>query len=261
MKTSAARRVNSILRNAGQYRPKPSETALIAWGVIFGLLDPANKDPKQLREEDVTQLLSELRNEIRQVQAILQTNEEAVPLAAPIIKKALAVSSVTSVAQDWNALRDANLPTEILTGWAWASLLLPAEDEKFSSEDLASLQALLDELERAVNESQVPEQLRGFTLRQVQSIRSAIVRHRVAGITPLREALDRGVGEMIRDQEALRTAAEATPEKSGAVLSRLADMWSTTAKYCGDLDKFQKAYVLMHTIYEKALPYLNKVSG
>lgn len=252
-RTSAARRVYRLLITAEKIEHKTAQTINVAWAIAFGVVKPdAPPATNKIDDEEVAQLLSDFREEVRLVSLALSDDAETNQASRGAIKHALALAALNHLHGSWQELKGSHLKAEMLTAWEWMRIYLPSEPETCDAADVGQLKKEIDELEEAAGQPGIPPHIRQFVRKQTAAIRKALNRLRISGVEPLRTALDQGFGEIVRTQEELSKAAEKAPAASKGLLSKLGHAWVTSAKVADQLDKFRRMVLLI----EDASPYI-----
>jgi hypothetical protein len=65
------------------------------------------------------------------------------------------------------------------------------------------------------------------------------------------DAVSLGAGDLILDQEHLRSAVQSAPESSSTVVSRMKSVWNTAAEICSKADNIHKGYLLLMQLFER----------
>jgi hypothetical protein len=224
-----------------------------AWGV---LLAESNQRPS---EDDITPLLSALRSEIDYVRQVLQSINQAGEVAKPYIKQALNLTSATGLKGNFNANRKGNLTSDFLLFWNLSAETLPRSEEIASEEAWNDFNEQLTALEKAVIAEGVPPALRLFVGRQIKLMREAIVRSRISGGGQVRDAVEKGLGELVTRQQELVVAAAAEPEKAAGLMSKLRKVWTTGATVSSQADDIANGIGLVHKTWEKVAPFLQNL--
>ena len=157
---------------------------------------------------------------------------------------------------EWNQVKANHLRADFIAGWQWASIYLPSVDDQITEDALAKLRAELKDLERSAQEDTVPAELRRFVNKQAAAIRDALRRYEVRGTGPHQAAVSLGAGDLILDQEHLRSAVQSAPESSSTVVSRMKSVWNTAAEICSKADNIHKGYLLLMQLFERVQPLL-----
>ncbi len=257
MKTSSARRVHCVLKRAYEHEQTNGNT-LQLWATVFGIADPKNNITPEV-EDGVLSALRDLRDEVTEVERSVMNDAERVAGVAPIAQATRLLTASNVLYGDWNQTKSNHLRPEFLAGWHWAAITLPSEDDQISEEALASLSNELEQLENVAALEDVPDELRRLVRKQANSIRNAMRRYDIRGATPLRDAVSQATGELLREQDEIRSAVEKAPESGRQVFEHVRAVWNAAAKLCGDADKFHKGYLLVMDIYDKALPMLERL--
>ena len=87
-----------------------------------------------------------------------------------------------------------------------------SEEEEIDQEKLRELLSDIYELTEAVLNSGLPEDFRMMLFESLEEIRRAILEYRLRGAEGLREAMERGVGAVLRFSSAVEDNAECKPE-------------------------------------------------
>ncbi|MBS0377141.1 MAG: hypothetical protein JSS29_01535 [Proteobacteria bacterium] len=256
-KTNSARRVYEILAQANAHQPQKDAAAstLGMWAAVLGadlIPAPPHASDTHTHEDVVLPLLTELRSQIRSVERSHSGAEDYDNLIAPLIAGALHITATNLLNSVWQDVRKQHISQQLVPGWGLLARSIADTEETISTTELAELAAAINELEHAALAEGIPESFRAFALDQVRALRAALVRYRVSGVGPLRKALATGVGELRRDGGGLAEAAAFEPERSKGVLNALGKVWTTGARVCGDLEKYQKAYALGQEAATKA---------
>lgn len=257
MKTSPARRVYQLLRKAHNLQVTQPATAIVVWAKVFGLEPPATGNILNPDVEDaVMSLLRDVRDEATEVERAVASDAEAAEAVGPIAQTLRLMTAGVQLHTDWNQIKASHLRADFIAGWQWAAIHLPSVDDQISEEALAKLRAELEDLETSAQEDAVPAELRRFVKKQAAAIRDALRRYEVRGSGPLQDAVSLGAGDLIIDQEQLRSAVETAPESSATVLSRMKAVWNTAADICSKADSLHKGFLLLMRIYERVQPLL-----
>jgi hypothetical protein len=258
MKTSPARRIYQLLRKAHSHSVTQQTTAIVVWAKIFGLEAPeaGNVMLSPDVEDAVMSLLRDVREEVSEVERALSADAEAKEAVAPIAQTLRLITAGQQLHTEWNQVKANHLRADFIAGWQWAAIHLPSVDDEISEDALAKLRAELEALESAAQEAAVPAELRRFVRKQAAAVRNALGRYEVRGTGPLQDAVSLGAGDLILEQEQLRSAVESAPELSATVLSRMKGVWNAAADICGKADNLHKGFLLLMRIYERVQPLL-----
>jgi hypothetical protein len=251
---SAARLVELYTKVIG-YAPssaKGSDLILHAWATVFDV--PVNG--KHV-EDDVTLLVTTLREEIELVRHMLEAN--GVP------------SDLYSVALD--RLRDYAAPSKLrlphtqrvgnlnqsdirlALGWsAWA--LRGADENEPDAKETEELQNSLTELESIVGSVDLPPRLRGFSMRQIETLRRALRLAGIQGGRPMREAIIKVAGEYATGQAVIEAELVEATQEGKQAFGKVARVLEKAAKYSDTFSKFKKAGQDLGEMAALAAPYV-----
>jgi hypothetical protein len=255
MKTSAARRLNDVFHKAVSFHDDRRPGTFQAWTQIFGVSDGSQTAEA---EDAVTSLLHDVRADITEFEAGLR-GTEAESLAAEIVSQARLFTSPAQLSTDWRTHKSNYLAPQTLKAWQWAALYFPSEEDNVDGEALEGLRELLNELQTAAQDPELPNTLRRFVLRQVTTLRRAIARYAVKGIQPLRDAAVQTAGEAQRDQHELEDAVNRSGEKGFSLAGKLLKVFRKTAEVAGDADKLAKGGAAIAQLCEKARPLVEQI--
>lgn len=209
-----AGRLHAILTEA----MKSQETTYLrnVWGSIFGI--EATDTPKLLAV--LIQLMATVAETRARITSIKQIDHETYLKAIVHLEKAV---SHTNIEGNWGQFR-MHITEATMLGLAFCSdtlaRVMPEEviDPAVLDELKADVEAMIDELLK----SDIEPTLRAVVLDHLESIRRAIVEYKIRGTRGLRQALDSGIGSLMRHRDELEASeSKGFIERLGGFFSKL----------------------------------------
>jgi hypothetical protein len=186
--------------NAAKRSDYAAKPMLVGWGYVFGILDSENGDAITLDEEfevsrcllDVTELIVGIEAKIR---SIADIDQELHLAPFPKFKQTFSLSSMLggNLASNVNRITDGDITSLKHT----VSGLARYYSESLVDEELLrNLKVDLDDLFDEVKGAGIPNELRAFLLRQIETMRRAVQEYWILGHDGLKSALEKILGSL-----------------------------------------------------------------
>lgn len=131
---------------------------------------------------------------------------------------------------NWAHVRQHLTPQNLLS-LEFCSEILPDEEVLASSEELAEIIELVEELREATQSENIPIGLRTVLLHHVELIERAVAIYPITGIKALREAAQTGLGELVESKEIV------ADHRSSEAVSKLAKVWKKVSDVADAVQK------------------------
>lgn len=189
VKNNPAGRLYDLLRAAQKHPVK--EPARNAWAKVFDV-EPADTGSLLKMLADLIGLVSQTKSSIERLEDV-----DHVLYLKPFKKLETFFSQVNLDAQwaQWQGQLDE--PTLYGLQFAADKLSRNAGSTSISEKDLESLRSELEQLVTSVLDSDLPQELKALFLRNLESVRHALLVYRIRGIDGLEEELERAVGSLM----------------------------------------------------------------
>lgn len=193
VKNNPAGRLYDLLRTA-QNQPS-KESARNAWAKVFGT-EPKDTSSLLKMLADLIVLVSQAKSSIERLEDVDHTL-----YLKPFKRLEDFFSQINLDAQwaHWQNLLDE--PTLYGLQFAADRLSRNAGSTSISEKDLDSLRAELESLVTSVLEADLPQTLKTLFLRNLESVRHALLVYRIRGIDGLEEELERTVGALLLNKQ------------------------------------------------------------
>ncbi len=121
------------------------------------------------------------------------------------------VKSALVQSDNWQQLSN-ELDKSLIRSLQWAAEEMNHHWDEYGieEEDLANLQAEIDELTSEIVASDLDAQLKSVLISGLNGVRQAILEYRIQGAEGLRQALDKIIADLARNREEFRTASTKT---------------------------------------------------
>ncbi|WP_304350097.1 hypothetical protein [Comamonas testosteroni] len=181
--------------------------------------------------------------ELTLITAALRDSNYAENLTEPYFQTLRNVLSL-NLLQSQSSQTNQYLREEVLLSLRWASVVLPDEDHQATAESMAELQALVAELEAALQSQGIPPHFKQYARGLLDSLRSAMSMWPIQGEAPLRNAVRKAVADAQFEEDVLKAElaemgghpeVETLREKIGSAIKKAATM-------TGDIEKLSKGY-------------------
>ena len=239
VKNNPAGRLYDLLRAAQKHPAK--EPARNAWAKVFSL-EPTDTGALLKMLADLIGLVSQTRSSIERLEDV----DHALYLK-PFKKLETFFSQVNLDAQwaQWQGQLDE--PTLYGLQFAADKLSRNAGSTSISEKDIESLRAELEQLVSNVLESELPQELKALFLRNLESVRHALLVYRIRGIDGLEQELERAVGSLLLNKHQI-------PPKGDKSVSRT--FWE---QFFLVIDRINKAVTLCRGTSELAGPAIKAI--
>lgn len=233
---NSAGRIESIVIRGDAVANRP---ALDGWAETF---EVSAEIAGLERHNEVAKLLAALTHEIRLMDRQLKEVNVPEDLRKPFVEQLGQAASVGNLGNHWHNIRTNHLGPEVRLSLRWFKHLLPEEVLSATAEDLAALEALLEELEEKIALDGIPAALSAFVHKQVAAIRDALRQYPIGGPIALKRATRAMVADIHLDEDEIRHAAQSgDPAAVAAAGATLKKVWDKAVKVAGDVEKFGKA--------------------
>lgn len=188
------------------------------WAKALDIQDGDNIE----RHYRVVALLSTLRDEVRLAQAAAaHTSVRPIKYQAAFeaVHNALNLDYLTG---SFDAIHS-HIRPDVLSTLSILADIIPNDGAPVDQEELNSIVAQLEELERDIENADLPEEARRFFLSQIRILLTAIRRYPIVGSKAFQEALGFFFAAVAQNQEAVRQATE--DERTTQTMERLQKHW------------------------------------
>lgn len=214
-----ANRINSASRLVSLLTSIPNQAenagTLDVWARVFAI----HENDSHTKAGLVAERLITTSNEVELVRNQLSAALVGEDSYAPAITHLQAFLSPLQLGHTWQKTR-ANFTTDTLVALRLFAEMLPDEETSISAEELASIAALVQELEDLLAESTLPTRLTALIKRHIKMIRRALAEYPIAGAKALKDAAHTALGELI---DAKR---EIDPHKAAPEVGKLRAVWA-----------------------------------
>jgi hypothetical protein len=119
---------------------------------------------------------------------------------------------------NWHNIKQ-HFPEANLVALRFCSEIIPDEEAEIASEDLGEIEARVAELRELLATSELSARLRTLIIHHLELIEQALAEYPIAGVKALREAVHKGVGEIVEVGDTLKGGRDARE------VSKLGDLW------------------------------------
>ncbi|MDO8289198.1 MAG: hypothetical protein Q7T44_08275 [Parvibaculum sp.] len=205
VKNNPAGRLHDLLRIA-QQRPA-KETARTVWATVFDV-EPSNTGELLKMLADLIGLVSETRYFIAHLEDVDHD------LYLRPFNKLETFFSQVNLDAPWGQWRD-QLDETTLYGLQFSAdkLSRNSGSTSIAEKDIESLREELEQLVTSVLESALPQGLKALFLRNLESIRHALLVYRIRGIDGLEHELERAVGSLLLNRDYIPPSGDKSPPR------------------------------------------------
>lgn len=239
VKNNPAGRLHDLLR-AAQKQP-PKEKARNAWAKVFGV-EPSDTGMLLEMLANLIGLVSDTKTSIERLDDV----DHALYLK-PFKKLETFLSQVNLDAQWEQWQKQLDEPTLYGLQFAADRLSRNTGSTSISEKDIESLQAELEQFVTSVLESDLPQGMKALFLRNLESLRHALLVYRIRGIDGLENELERAVGSLMLNQQHIPPAGDETPPRK---------FWE---RFFVVIDRINKAVTLSRGANELAGPTIQVI--
>jgi len=229
--------------------PNTPPTGVDAWSSIFGRHRESGQDLDDIGSECARAVGQELIH----LNQLLREHGIPDAIHADHLANLRSIASTRYLHGNWQSMASL-VKEEYLTSLKWAGYVLGSDASSDAEAQIDALAEQIDQLISEVTASALPLTLRRFVLRNLQSIRDALWRYKVAGAGPLREAMQGINGTPASELNSVRSAAQGLPEAEAGILQRVGAMITTVANVCDVATKLDGGFGLAKAA-AKALGY------
>ncbi len=202
--SNPAGRLHAVLSDARRRSAK--EPARVVWAQVFGV-EPTDSGSILLGLADVIRQVDEAK---KAVASIPEVDAELYSSAFPVLERAFVSLNLEASFDQFSSRIDP--PTMVALEFAAEVLSRHSPEQPIPKENLDDLLEQVEQLLKAVVESDVEDEFKVTLVEYLERIRQAILRYRLLGARGLREAMDQTIGFLAR------TDGEATGEPRRNVL-------------------------------------------
>jgi hypothetical protein len=206
IKNNPAGRLVDILSAAR--RSKDDERSRSVWGKVFNI-DEKNTGELLRALADLIHLVHETRSALEKIPDI-----DHKLYLRPFTRIDTALSNINLDAgwTHWKSQFDEHLITQLQ--YASDKLGRISGTSTIKPEKLNEIRNQLDSLTQAILESDLPEELKGLLVRNVEDLRRAVLSYQIRGLEGIEQELARSIGSMLLNKKKLEAAAGQQSQKS-----------------------------------------------
>ncbi|MDO9352821.1 MAG: hypothetical protein Q7T55_03960 [Solirubrobacteraceae bacterium] len=246
---NSASRLISVISTAARSN---AQHAYQAWAEALGV----PQDQNHFTALGVFERLLWVQSEIDAVRAGMKIRNYSESLYEPAISRVQKALQPLQLGVAWQGNGASQITGEVLNALGFCAEILPDEEAELSQDDLASIRALITEIEALLETSTLPQVLRILLGHHLDLIHTALARYPVNGISALRDAAWTATGEMLYLKKHKLADGEedfsARPE-----VQKLESMWDTVNTTVDGAAKVASVYELGSTLYKAAQALLN----
>lgn len=241
---NSAQRIEKLFTQLKNIQPptvitSTTPTAIDAWTALFDRHGPADEN----LEEVAVECSMAVKDELIHLSVLLREQGVPTELYLHHLTHLRTVTAPRLLHVDWLQLSKM-VREEQLVMLMWAGFVLGDDSDTDITMEVDRLAAEIDRLIADVESSGFPISLRMFVLLNLRSIRGALWRYKVAGVEPLRRAMQTVNGTNERQVAELEPLAKGLQESEKNLLSRVGGIITSVANACDVATKIQGGLVL-----------------
>jgi hypothetical protein len=240
---NSASRLVALLKSIPAH--KDNTQTLEVWAKLFSIVE-ANPNKKAAL---VAEHLNAMYREVELVRDQMQKANYSEELYASAVSQVEHALSAMLLPGTWNQARQ-YLTAETFVALSFCGEILPDEEVPIAPDVLASIAALVQELEDSLAGSELPPRLRRLIEHHIVLIRQALAEYPIAGAKVLREAARTALGEIVEVRDTVESNRDTRQVgKLGAVWKKINEAADVALKGEKLVQLGQKAWELLGGLF------------